>query len=111
MTGIIPVIAVVFLAAVGVFADYYIKLSGEGPKYINYTYFFIGMAVYAMTAFGWFYAMKHMKLGTLGIFYSVTTSILLVIVGVLFFKEQLSVYNVIGIILGLASIILLAKFA
>ena len=98
------------LAGVNVLGDYFIKLSGIGPKYIKYFPFFVGMVVYALTAVGWFFVMKEMKLSTLGIFYSVTTAILLVIVGTLVFKEQLNTYSLIGIALGIASIIILIKF-
>ncbi len=101
---------VIFLAGMGVFGDYFIKLSGSGPKYIIYSHFFIGMIIYSISAVGWFFVMKHMKLGVLGIFYSVTTAILLVIIGSVFFKEQLSIYDLIGIMLGITSIIILARF-
>ncbi len=68
MNNLIPIIIVIFLAGVGVLADYFIKLAGNGSKYITYPSFFVGMAIYALTAFGWFYAMKHIKLSTSGIF-------------------------------------------
>ena len=110
MNSIIPILIIIFLAGVGVLADYFLKISGNGEKYINYPTFFIGMIIYALTAFGWFYVMKHIKLSTLGIFYSVTTVVLLAFVGVFFFKEQLSIYDIIGIVLGITSIIILARF-
>jgi len=110
MKNLFPVLAIMLLAGVNVLGDYFIKLSGIGPKYIKYFPFFVGMVVYALTAVGWFFVMKEMKLSTLGIFYSVTTAILLVIVGTLVFKEQLNTYSLIGIALGIASIIILIKF-
>jgi len=110
MNNLIPIFIIIFLAGVGVLADYFIKLAGNGPKYINYTTFFIGMIIYALTAFGWFYVMKHIKLSTLGIFYSVTTVILLTLVGTIIFKEHLNIYEIIGIVFGVISIIILARF-
>lgn len=68
------------------------------------------MIIYALTAFGWFYVMKHIKLSTLGIFFALTNIILLALVGVVFFKEHLSLYDIVGIILGIISIIILARF-
>ena len=106
---LIPIVVVILLAGVGTLGDYFIKLSGTGSKYIMYQPFFIGMIIYALTAFGWFYVMKHIKLGSLGIFYSLTTVILLVIIGAMFFKEQLNTYDIVGVILGIISIILLAR--
>jgi small multidrug resistance pump len=110
MANLTPILIVICLAGIGVLADYFIKLSGNGAKYINYHHFFIGMIIYALTAIGWFYAMKHIKLSTLGIFYSVTTAVLLALVGTIFFKEHLSTYEIIGIIFGMVSIIILARF-
>jgi undecaprenyl phosphate-alpha-L-ara4N flippase subunit ArnF len=110
MNSLVIITIVILLAAVGVFGDYFIKLSGNGPSYISYAPFFIGMLIYALTAVGWFYAMKHLKLGTLGVFYSLTTVILLVLVGVFFFKEQLNIYEIVGIVLGVISILILARF-
>jgi len=110
MVNLIPILVIILLAATGVLGDYFIKLSGNGPRYINYPHFFVGMIIYALTAFGWFYAMKHIKLGTLGIFYSVTTVILLAFVGAVFFREHLNTYEIIGVTFGVASIIILARF-
>lgn len=110
MHSLIPILIAILLAGVGVLADYFLKISGNGTKYIHYPYFFLGMIIYALTAFGWFFVMKHIKLSTLGIFYSATTLIILALIGVFLFKEQLNVYEVVGIILGIASIIILARF-
>jgi small multidrug resistance pump len=108
--NIIPIIVVIFLSGVGALGDFFIKLSGGGSKYIMYQPFFIGMIIYALSAVGWFYVMKHIKLGSLGIFYSLTTVILLVIIGAVFFKEQLNTYDILGVMLGILSIILLGRF-
>ncbi len=109
MTNLLPILAVAALAGVGVLGDYFIKLSGNGSKYISYPYFFTGMAVYALTAIGWFYTMKHIKLSSLGIIYSLTTVILLTIIGVLLFREKLNIYDIVGIVLGITSIFILAR--
>lgn len=110
MYNLILVGIVIVLAAVGVLGDYFIKLSGNGHSYISYRPFFIGMSIYAITAVGWFYLMKHMKLGVLGVFYALTTVILLAIVGVVFFEEQLNIYDIVGITLGITAIVMLARF-
>ncbi len=110
MSSLIPIVIIIFLSAVGVAGDYFIKLSGNGPKYINYVPFFTGMLIYAVTAFGWFYVMKHIKLSTLGVFFALTNIILLALLGVIFFKEHLSASDIIGIAFGVISIILLARF-
>jgi len=96
---------------VGVLGDYFIKMSGDSKtKYIDLKWFIIGFVLYASTAIGWFFVMKNIKLSTLGVIYGVTTIIALTIVGVLFFKEHLNIYEIIGIIAGVSSIILLSRF-
>jgi len=55
--------------------------------------------------------MKHLKLEDLGIFYALSTAIFLLIVGSVFFKEHMGTAEFVGIVLGIASIILLGKFA
>jgi drug/metabolite transporter (DMT)-like permease len=111
MSPIIPFLAVVALAGVGVLGDYFVKQAGAGPAYIYYTYFFAGMFTYALTTLGWFFTMKHVKLSTLGMVYSLSTAILLALVGVVFFKEHLSTTDMIGIALGVISLFILGRAA
>ncbi len=101
---------VVLMSAFGVWGDYFIKLSGNTQKYILVKWFIIGLLIYSFSAFGWFFVMKHIKLSTLGVYYALTTVILLVGVGVVVFKETLNVFEVIGVLLAVASLILLARF-
>ena len=106
-----PILIVIFLSAIGVIGDYFIKLAGHGQKFIEMKWFIIGFLIYSSTAFGWFYVMKHIKLSSLGVIYALTSVLLLVAVGVFFFHEKLNVYEIIGIIAAIASVILLSRFA
>jgi small multidrug resistance pump len=110
MGNVIAILIIIFVTGVSVIGDYFIKLSGNGSKYINYSLFLIGMVIYASTAFGWFYIMKHTKLSILGIIFGLSNIIFLALVGLVFFKERLNMYDVVGLILGISSIILLARF-
>ncbi len=105
------ILIIIGLSLVGVLGDYFLKLSGHGSSYINWPLFLIGMAVYSSTAIGWFFVMKNIKLGTLGVVYATTTVLALALVGALFFKESLNVYEVLGVVAGLISIFLLSRFA
>jgi len=93
------------------------KLILNDPHYSEFLYnslpirFFIGLLILASTAFGWVYAMKHIKLATLGVVYSVSTVLLLAFVGVIFFQESLNPYEIGGIVLAVASLILLSAFS
>ncbi len=102
---------VVLMSVFGVLGDYFIKLSGHSQKYILVKWFILGLSVYSLSAFGWFFVMKHIKLSTLGVYYALTTVILLVAVGVFVFKETLNASEIIGVLLAVASLILLARFA
>src|SRR3989344_5023061 len=100
-----PVLVVIILSLIGVLGDYFLKLAGNGERYINYPLFILGAIVYSSTAIGWFFVMKHIKLGTLGIVYATTTVIALTFTGMIFFKESLNIYEIIGLIAGISSIV------
>ena len=107
----LALLLIILLSVVGVAGDFFIKLSGNGPKYIEYKWFLLGLAIYASTAFGWFFVMKEVKLATLGAFYAVSIVLLLAGVGVFYFGEKLNYYEIGGIISALISVALLARFA
>ncbi len=77
----------------------------------NYWFVCIGVILYALDALLWFWVYKTAKFSTVGIVYSVFTIVLSVGIGVLYFKEQLGVRELIGIVLGLSSIYLLSRFS
>jgi small multidrug resistance pump len=108
---VLSLIFAVTLALVGVVGDFFIKLSGNGAKFIEVRWFVIGFLIYAATAFGWFYVMKNVKWATLGVFYSVSTVLFVTVVSVFYFKESLNSYEIFGIIIALVSLILLGRFA
>ena len=106
----VGVIGIILLSAVGVLGDFFLDLAGREKQSSQVHFFLIGMLIYALSAFGWFYIIKQVKLEDLGILYALTTSFLLILVGVLFFKEQLQAKEIIGLILGFLSILLLSRF-
>jgi len=108
---IIALIATIALSLVGVAGDFFIKLAGDGKKYIELKWFFVGFCIYAATAFGWFFVMKHLKLSTLGVVYAISTILFITMVGVLYYNESLSAYEMAGIVLGIISLLLMARFA
>ncbi|MBI5467456.1 MAG: transporter [Candidatus Kerfeldbacteria bacterium] len=105
-----PVLVVALLAVAGVIGDYFIKLAGHGPRYIDTKWFVLGLVIYAATAFGWFWVMKHIKLSSLGVIYSLTTVLLLVGIGIFVFHEKMNVYEIIGTIGAIGSVVLLSRF-
>ena len=95
----------------GVLGDYFLKVASLADKPFRTAAFYIGFAVYGSTAFGWLFAMRHLKLATISTVYSVCIILMLTGLGVFVFHERLSITEVIGIALALASLVLLVRFA
>ena len=105
------VIVTIAFSIVGVLGDYFLKLASENENALRTKWFYIGLIIYSSTAFGWVFVMKYLKLGTISGVYSVSMIVLLTSMGVLFFRETLSYYEIAGLILAVASLILLMRFA
>ena len=85
----------------GVVGDYFLKLASAEEHSLRSVWFYIGFVVYASTAFGWVFVMKHLKLGTIGVVYSVSMVLLLTVAGVVLFQESLNSYEIAGLILAI----------
>lgn len=105
-----PIILIVLLSAIGVLGDVFLKIAGQGQKSIDIKWFALGLITYASTAFGWFYVIKHVKLSSVGILYALSTAFILVGVGVIYFKDSLNTYEIIGIVLAIIALFLLNRF-
>ena len=55
--------------------------------------------------------MRHLKLATVGVVYSISMILLLTAMGVFVFREALSLREGIGLVLAVVSLILLMRFA
>ena len=55
--------------------------------------------------------MKHLKLATISVVYSVSMVLLLTAIGIVFFQESLNYYEIAGLVMAIASLILLVRFA
>src|SRR5882762_374270 len=101
----------IIFSLVGVLGDYFLKLASEQPSALRTVSFYIGFALYASTAFGWVFVMKHLKLATIGVVYSVAMILLLTSVGVIFFRESLNYYEIAGLLMAIGSLVLLMRFS
>jgi len=106
-----PILLTIMLSIIGAVGDYFLKRAGNGSVYVEWRWFFVGMFIYALTAFGWFYVMKHIKLSSLGIIYTLSTIALLVFMGTVFFNERLNVFEIAGLVAAVIAIVLLGRFA
>src|SRR5581483_1753701 len=106
-TKLVAVVVTVAFSVLGVLGDYFLKLASREEHSLRTPWFYVGFALYAATAFGWVFVMKHLKLGTISVLYSVSMVVLLTAVGVVFFKETLNYYEIAGLILAIVALILL----
>jgi drug/metabolite transporter (DMT)-like permease len=104
------ILVVVLLSLLGVFGDYFLKLASGEDRFLWNRWFPIGLAIYASTAFGWVYALKRMKLATIGVVYSLCMILFLAILGIVVFKERLTLGELVGIMMAFGSLILLSRF-
>jgi drug/metabolite transporter (DMT)-like permease len=107
----LAVLVTVGFSVLGVLGDYLLKLAGSARNPLRSGWFYLGFVVYASTAFGWVFVMRHLKLATIGVVYSVSMILLLTGVGALLFREPLNGYEIAGITMAIASLILLVRFA
>src|SRR3954466_9473679 len=108
---ILAVFVTVAFSAIGVVGDYFLKLSSARQQPLRTRWFYIGFIVYAASAFGGVFLMRHLKLATISVVYSISMVLLLTAVGVMLFGESLNRYEVAGIVLAIASLVLLMRFA
>jgi drug/metabolite transporter (DMT)-like permease len=105
------VLVTLAFSVVGVLGDYFLKLASQEDHSLRSPWFYVGFSLYAATAFGWVFVMKHLKLGTISVLYSVSMVLLLTAVGVVIFRESLNWSEVAGLVLAIAALILLVRFA
>jgi drug/metabolite transporter (DMT)-like permease len=110
-TRTIAVLVTVAFSVIGVVGDYFLKLASAREQPLRTGWFYLGFALYASTAFGWVFVMRHLKLGAIGVLYSISMVLLLTAIGVVLFRESLNYLEVIGIVLAVASLVLLMRFA
>jgi drug/metabolite transporter (DMT)-like permease len=107
----VAVIVTIAFSVVGVVGDYFLKLASAREDSLKTPSFYIGFTLYAATAFGWVFVMKHLKLATISVLYSVSMVVLLTAVGVAVFRETLNYYEIAGVLMAIGALILLVRFA
>jgi len=107
----LAILITVAFSIIGVVGDYFLKLASEQEHSLRSKWFYLGFVLYASTAFGWVFVMKHLKLATIGVVYSVSMVLLLTAVGVVMFKESLNYYEMAGLVMAVISLMLLTRFS
>ncbi len=104
-----PLLVVMGLALLTVAGDYCLKRASQQASLIN-QWLAGGCLIYAATAWGWAWTMRHLKLATIGAVYSILMVLLMALLGFLVFREKLELREIVGIVCALISIALLARF-
>jgi small multidrug resistance pump len=105
------VLVTVAFSVVGVLGDYFLKLASERDHPLQSQSFYLGFTLYASTAFGWVFVMRHLKLATISVLYSICMILLLTAIGVVAFRESLTASETVGLVLAGISLVLLMRFA
>jgi drug/metabolite transporter (DMT)-like permease len=100
----------VAFSVMGACADYLLKTASTLPRPFLSRWFLAGLALYAITAFAWTHVMAYLKLATISIVYSISLIVLLTLLGLFVFHERLRPNEWAGLILAVASLILLTRF-
>ena len=99
------------LSAITVLADAFIKHASLQNAFSGWQMLILGAVIYGLTAFGWFFVMRKIKLSTLGVLYGVSVIIILTLVSMFYFKEKISSIEIFGIALAIISLMILSRFA
>src|SRR5947199_9682908 len=105
-TRTIAVLVTIAFSVIGVLGDYFLKLASAREQSLRTSWFYLGFALYASTAFGWVFVMKHLKLPTISVLYSVALVLLLTAICVVSFRQSLDYFEVIRFVLAVISFVL-----
>lgn len=110
MSKLSALAAAVALSIITVAADYFVKKASLSASVWN-RWLAVGAVIYGSTAIGWVFVMRGMKLSALGVVYGVCCIIFLTLTSLVVFHEKITLLGLVGVILGIVSILLLYKFA
>ncbi len=108
MSGVtIAWLSIILGTLVSLVADTFFGFSAKNGQGYDLKWFLLGWVIYGISAIGWVIAYKHEKFAIVATIYSVFLLIFSVVIGYLVFKEKLSSAQIVGILLGLVSLVLL----
>lgn len=111
MNWIYNLLVVVVVTLITVVGDVFIKNATQTEGYKQVINMSLGVGVYIIVAFGFFYMYKLMEFSVSGVLYAVITILLFVGVGAILYHENINTYEWVGVILAIISVILLSRFA
>ncbi len=70
----------------------------------------LGSVLYGVSAIGFFFLMRMYKVFTVGMLHSFAVIFLSIVLSLVVFKEKINAREILGLILGVASVCLLIRF-
>jgi drug/metabolite transporter (DMT)-like permease len=89
--------------------DFFIKKASLLKDYSGWKLLLLGALFYGFSAIGWFWVYRTTKYFTVGAIHSFGTIILTIFIAILFFKEKINIWEGLGILFGIISLVLLMK--
>jgi drug/metabolite transporter (DMT)-like permease len=93
-----------------ILGDYYIKKASMEDNWNGWKLLGVGCVLYGVSAIGFFYLMRSFKVFTVGMLHSFAVIFLSVVLSLFVFNEKINAREILGLILGIASILLLVRF-
>lgn len=90
--------------------DYFLKLASQGNGGVQSLEFCLGAGLYVLSAVAFLYAIRHMSLAHMGVWYAVLTILFSATLGVVVFREALMARDVAGILMALGALGLMNRF-
>ncbi len=101
------VLRTLIVSMITIVGDFILKKSAD----TNHVMLLIGgIVLYVLNAILWFWVYKIGQFSTVGVLYSLFTVFFSVAIGTLYFHESLGAKEVLGIAMGITSLLLLGKF-
>lgn len=111
MNARVCVAVTLIISAVCIAGDYFLKVASKANSPFRTRAFLYGTVIFGATSIGWVVVLRHLKLAAVGTTYGVSTVLFMALLGWLVFGESLRWHELFGVTLGLASIVLLWRFA
>ncbi len=92
-----------------ILGDYAIKLAADRGTMLQSPQFLVGGVLYALSAVGWYLAMRQMTLAQTGVASAIFSLLALCAMGVLLFEETLAAREYLGIAMAVGALVLMTR--
>ena len=97
------------MVIITILGDYFIKKASLLQYFTGWKLLLFGGFLYGISAIGWFYVYRTTKVFTVGSIHSFGIIIMTILLSVVVFKEKINGSEILGILLGIISLILLLR--